>query len=187
MSPATLRLAIKQLVLGAARVALVQSFVIATAIHCHAQAPLELSVESRTPESGQITDETSDEELPDSTMPDIEDLDALLNADLEQLAATDVVVPVFIEQVTTVSRNESTVGKSAAAIYVITNEMLRRSAVRNLPEALRLKPNRIRQTSKSSRLYRDEKDTKKSPRPWLLVARLPLPSSICGCHLAGME
>lgn len=70
----------------------------------------------------------------------LDDLDSLLNADLEQLARTDVVVPAFDEQVTSVARQESTVGRSPAAIYVLTGEDIRRSGARNLPEALRLVP-----------------------------------------------
>lgn len=51
-----------------------------------------------------------------------------------------MVVPAFDEEVTTVARKESTVGRSPAAVYVITNEMIRRSAARTIPEALRLAP-----------------------------------------------
>lgn len=68
------------------------------------------------------------------------DLDDLLNSDLEDLGKADVVVPAFNEEVTTVSRRESTIGKSPAAVYVITSEMIRRSGVRSIPEALRLAP-----------------------------------------------
>src|SRR5581483_9096148 len=42
--------------------------------------------------------------------------------------------------VTTVDRKESTVGRSPAAIFVITPEMIKRSGVRNVPEALRMAP-----------------------------------------------
>lgn len=72
--------------------------------------------------------------------PDLTDLDSLLDADLEQLGSTDVIVPAFDEAVTTVTRHHSTVGRSPAAIYVLTNEDIRRSGSRNLPEALRLVP-----------------------------------------------
>ncbi|HLA85738.1 MAG TPA: TonB-dependent receptor [Thermoguttaceae bacterium] len=44
------------------------------------------------------------------------------------------------EEVSTVSRTESTVGRSPSAVYVITNDMIRHSGARNLPEALRLVP-----------------------------------------------
>lgn len=43
-------------------------------------------------------------------------------------------------RVTTVSRGESTIGKSPAAVFVITTEMIRRSGATTLPEILRLVP-----------------------------------------------
>ncbi len=43
-------------------------------------------------------------------------------------------------RVTTVSRGESTVGESPAAIFVITPEMIRRSGAINIPELLRMVP-----------------------------------------------
>lgn len=68
------------------------------------------------------------------------DLDELLNVNIEQLSQTDVVVPGFSEEVSTVAREESTVGRSPAAVYVITGEMIRRSGYRSIPESLRLAP-----------------------------------------------
>jgi iron complex outermembrane receptor protein len=44
-------------------------------------------------------------------------------------------------RITSVSRKEERLADAAASVYVITNEMLRRAAVRTLPEALRLAPN----------------------------------------------
>ncbi len=70
----------------------------------------------------------------------LDGLDELLNADLDQLARTDVVVPVFSQEVTTVARQESSVGQSPAAVYVLTGDMIRRSGARSIPEALRLAP-----------------------------------------------
>ena len=69
-----------------------------------------------------------------------DDFDKLLDAPIQRLAQTDVVVPVFNEQVTTVARQESTVGRSPAAVYVLTSDMIRRSGARTLPDALRLVP-----------------------------------------------
>lgn len=43
-------------------------------------------------------------------------------------------------KVTTVSRSEATVQDSPAAVYVITQEDIRRSGVTSIPEALRLAP-----------------------------------------------
>lgn len=65
-----------------------------------------------------------------------------LNADmkLEDLVKQDVVVKALATVVTTVDRHVSTVGRSPAAIFVITPEMIKRSGVRNVPEALRMAP-----------------------------------------------
>ena len=43
-------------------------------------------------------------------------------------------------RVTTVSRQESTVGQSPAAVFVITQEMIRRSGAAAIPELLRMVP-----------------------------------------------
>ena len=43
-------------------------------------------------------------------------------------------------RVTTVSREESTVWQSAAAVFVITQEMIHRSGAREIPEVLRMVP-----------------------------------------------
>jgi iron complex outermembrane receptor protein len=42
--------------------------------------------------------------------------------------------------VSTVARQESTVGKSPAAVFVITNEMIRRCGAQTIPDALRMVP-----------------------------------------------
>lgn len=59
---------------------------------------------------------------------------------LEDLVKQDVVVKALSQQVTTVTRQESTVRQSAAAVFVITPEMIKRSGVRSIPEALRMAP-----------------------------------------------
>lgn len=64
----------------------------------------------------------------------------ILDMDIEQLARTSVVVPSMDVPVTSVSKEPSTVGRSAAAIFVITNEMIRRSGATCIPEALRMVP-----------------------------------------------
>lgn len=48
--------------------------------------------------------------------------------------------PSLDTEVTTVSRTSSTVGKSPAAVFVITNDMIRRSGATSLPEVLRMAP-----------------------------------------------
>lgn len=80
---------------------------------------------------------------PDSTdvpAADGVDTDDILDMDLESLGRVDVVAPSFAVEVTSVTKSEGTVGKSPAAIYVITNEMIRRSGVTSVPEALRMAP-----------------------------------------------
>jgi iron complex outermembrane receptor protein len=48
--------------------------------------------------------------------------------------------PSLDQPVSTVARQESTVGKSPAAVFVITNEMIRRSGAQNIPDVLRMVP-----------------------------------------------
>ena len=68
------------------------------------------------------------------------DLEGLLNLPIDQLAKTPVVVPSMDVPVTSVTKEASTVGRSAAAVFVITNEMIRRSGATCIPEALRMAP-----------------------------------------------
>lgn len=74
------------------------------------------------------------------------DFDSLLklaeNGDVGKLTQIKVSdhVPSMQTEVTTVSRTVSTVGKSPAAIFVITNDMIRRSGATNVPEVLRMAP-----------------------------------------------
>lgn len=70
----------------------------------------------------------------------------ILKMDIEQLAQTPVksatsgyAAPMDIP-VTSVTKQESTVGHSAAAIFVVTPEMIRRSGATSIPEALRMVP-----------------------------------------------
>jgi len=69
-----------------------------------------------------------------------DDDNGILDMDLEQLAGTDVVVPSMDVEVTSVTKQESTVGRSPAAVFVITSEMIRRSGATSIPEALRMAP-----------------------------------------------
>jgi iron complex outermembrane recepter protein len=64
----------------------------------------------------------------------------LLNKDIEELGKISVVAPAMDMPVTSVTREASTVGRSAAAVFVITNEMIRRSGATSIPEALRMAP-----------------------------------------------
>lgn len=66
--------------------------------------------------------------------------DDLLDLDIEQLQNVDVVVPSFDIEVSSVTRSKSTIGKSPAAVFVITQEMIRRSTATCVPELLRMVP-----------------------------------------------
>ncbi len=70
--------------------------------------------------------------LPISTSAD--ESDQLLDLSLEELISLEV------PDVTSVSRKKQRLIDSAAAIYVITNEDIRRSGVTSIPEALRMVP-----------------------------------------------
>ncbi len=59
---------------------------------------------------------------------------------LEDLARQDVVIPGLSQVVETVDRQTSTVGRTPAAVYVITQEMIQRSGARYIPEVLRMAP-----------------------------------------------
>ena len=71
---------------------------------------------------------------------DLDDILKLADESLESLSTRDVVVPAMDMEVSTVSRTESTVGRSPAAVFVVTNEMIRRSGARSVPEVLRMVP-----------------------------------------------
>jgi iron complex outermembrane recepter protein len=80
-------------------------------------------------------------EAPPATKPN--DLEGLLELPIEQLAKTPVAPTAFPSMetpVTSVTKETSTVGRSAAAVFVITNEMIRRSGAANIPQALRMAP-----------------------------------------------
>ncbi|MEX0643087.1 MAG: TonB-dependent receptor [Pirellulales bacterium] len=64
----------------------------------------------------------------------------VLDMELEQLAQADVVIPSFQQEVVSVTGSESSIGRSPAAVFVITEEMIRRSGVTSIPEALRMAP-----------------------------------------------
>lgn len=70
---------------------------------------------------------------------------AYANSDAEEEEALQRInqmlnTPLFEQQVTNVSRKKSDVGQSAAAVFVITSEMIRRSTASNIPELLRMVP-----------------------------------------------
>ncbi len=55
-------------------------------------------------------------------------------------AEASPMAPSLNTAVSTVERKESTVGKTPAAVFVISNEMIRRSGARSIPEVLRMAP-----------------------------------------------
>jgi iron complex outermembrane receptor protein len=63
-----------------------------------------------------------------------------LDMKLDDLAKQDVVVPGFSQVVSTVERKESTIGRTPAAVFVITPEMIKRSGARSIPDVLRMAP-----------------------------------------------
>ncbi|WP_372897229.1 TonB-dependent receptor plug domain-containing protein, partial [Stieleria sp.] len=67
------------------------------------------------------------------------ELDSLLDQDLGSLRRTSV-APALEVEVSSVSRQKSTIGRSPAAVFVITDEMIRRSGYQSIPEVLRLAP-----------------------------------------------
>jgi iron complex outermembrane recepter protein len=90
-----------------------------------------------------LSENTSNEKSPEKT----NRLDKLLElADKDPSKLSDVRIqskstsPSLDTPVSTVSRQESTVGKSPAAVFVITNEMIRRSGAKTVPDVLRLAP-----------------------------------------------
>lgn len=89
-------------------------------------------------------EEKLDEELDEELDEDLENLLDMADRDLGQLAQVQVsrpsVAPALDAVVSTVERKTSTVGKTPAAVFVITGEMIRRSGARSIPEALRMAP-----------------------------------------------
>jgi iron complex outermembrane recepter protein len=83
-----------------------------------------------------VAENTADTSARDSSKA----VNEILNLNLDQLTKTPVVVPSMDIPVTSVTKSESTIGHSAAAIFVITPEMIRRSGATNIPDALRMVP-----------------------------------------------
>lgn len=96
------------------------------------------SAKGDDPQPATATDANEPPLLDDSD--DIDDLLNMAESDVAGLARVNVTAPALAEVVSTVSRQESTVGRSPAAVFVITNEMIRRSGARSIPEALRMAP-----------------------------------------------
>jgi len=63
-----------------------------------------------------------------------------LETDIKQLSRVQVNAPSMSAEVTSVTKQASTVGRSAAAVFVVTQDMIRRSGATCVPEVLRLVP-----------------------------------------------
>jgi len=72
----------------------------------------------------------------------VRDPEGIFNLDIEQLARVNVsvVAPTMSTEVISVSKQESTIAHTPAAIYVITSEMIQRSPANNIPDLLRMVP-----------------------------------------------
>lgn len=114
-----------------------------------ATTPAHVNVESAEGSDAKETKDSDDE------LDELDELDDLLNIadkDVSQLSQVPVArqaapsaaefpnSPSLRTEVSTVSRKRSTVGRSPAAVYVISNEMIRRSGARNIPDLLRTAP-----------------------------------------------
>jgi iron complex outermembrane receptor protein len=82
----------------------------------------------------------ADPSLSDDLPSAASETDDVLDMDLDQLSQADVVVPAMDTLVSSVTRKESTVGRSPAAVFVITPEMIQRSGANNVPDLLRMVP-----------------------------------------------
>ncbi len=89
----------------------------------------------------QVSFQSDDSQEPEpSEAEDLDDILSLADESLESLSTKAVVVPSMAEEVSSVSRTAQPISRTASAVYVITNEMIRRSGARNVPEALRMAP-----------------------------------------------
>lgn len=64
----------------------------------------------------------------------------MVNTDIGELMKVKVGAPALDVEVSSVTRQETTVGRTPAAVFVITSEMIERSGARSIPEALRMAP-----------------------------------------------
>jgi iron complex outermembrane receptor protein len=84
---------------------------------------------------------TGDPAMSDKTADRAGSAKSILDLDIDQLGKVAAKVPTaFDAEVTTVTANKSTIGQSPAAVFVVTNEMIRRSGATCVPECLRMVP-----------------------------------------------
>ncbi len=82
-------------------------------------------------------DEEAAEEVADEEEED--DLD-FLDQDLDEIRNTQVAAGAMSQEIESVSRTAQPLARTAAAVYVVNNEMIKRSGARNIPEVLRTVP-----------------------------------------------
>ncbi|MBN1589584.1 MAG: TonB-dependent receptor [Pirellulales bacterium] len=88
------------------------------------------------PDSAKTADDTSQS----ANARDKDDELDFLDKDIRELSQTRVNAPAMSTEVTSVSRQTGTVGRSPCAVFVITSEMIRRSGSTCVPELLRMAP-----------------------------------------------
>lgn len=71
---------------------------------------------------------------------EVDDIDDLFGESLESLSSARVTTPDLSSEVSTVSRTQTPIRNTPAAVFVVTNEMIRRSGARTVPDALRMVP-----------------------------------------------
>ncbi|NLE38299.1 MAG: TonB-dependent receptor, partial [Pirellulaceae bacterium] len=59
---------------------------------------------------------------------------------MSEISRTQVASPALSAEIETVSRTTQPLARTPSAVYVVTNEMIRRSGARNIPEVLRMVP-----------------------------------------------
>lgn len=104
-------------------------------------AALKAQTDASSTAKGALEDIADDDDFGDD---EVDDLLDMADKDVGQLSNVQVakasVAPALDTAVSTVERKSSTVGKTPAAVFVITNEMIRRSGARSIPEVLRMAP-----------------------------------------------
>jgi iron complex outermembrane receptor protein len=94
----------------------------------------------RITDSEQPNDSAVDLQLPEEDEDNENDIREGRFPPPEAVGELPVREPQFSQPVTTVARQPSTVGRSPAAVFVIDQEMIRRSGARSVPELLRMVP-----------------------------------------------
>ncbi|QDT07330.1 Colicin I receptor precursor [Rubripirellula lacrimiformis] len=102
-------------------------------------------IQKETGQAGSDLDADADLDIPDGDEDELDSLLDLVDDDVSKLSSVNVsrqatMAPALNTEVTTVSRQKSTIGRSPAAVFVISNEMIRHSGARTIPDVLRMAP-----------------------------------------------